>query len=134
MQVGLCITFHKFFYFPFITVFQPSYIAVNFILDVNIFMFVESVTDLICKALPTYVRVELHSVCLSGTSHQPCSCFYTHICSREHQTDKQFNRSFQFITCVQQSSIYVNNCLFLVAFLHVSMFARHQQGVSYNVC
>jgi len=33
-------------------------ISVDFIFDVNIFLFLESVADLICKSLPRYVRVE----------------------------------------------------------------------------
>jgi len=31
-------------------------------------------------------------------------------------------------------TIYVDNYLFPVAFLHVSMFVLHPQGVSYYVC
>jgi len=31
-------------------------------------------------------------------------------------------------------TVYVNNYLFLIALLHVSMFIHHPQGVSYYVC
>jgi hypothetical protein len=40
--------------------------------------------------------------------------------------------SFYFITFVQVYNIFGNNYLFTIAFLHVSMFAYHPQGVSFD--
>jgi hypothetical protein len=121
----LHISFDKFLYFPFIAVLYPSYIAVDFIFDVNICMFLEPVTDPICTSLPSCVRVELHSVCIH-VHHTNRVRAFTH--DFVHVSIKRMGSSaghFSLLYLPNKVLMNVNSYLFVIALSHVCMFIHH---------
>ena len=61
----------------------------------------------------------MHRVCV-------CVCVYVYVCA--------YYASDILLFLSNKCIIYINKYLFLIALLHVSMFAHHLQGLSYYVC
>jgi hypothetical protein len=72
--------------------------------------------------------------CRIHTSPPACSCILSQVDPVHVLPSYFFNNHFNFIIFVQQVTIYVNNYLFSITLLHVSMSTRHPQGVFCYVC